>query len=210
MVDDNTLREDISFLRQMAESGRKGPILGGIFLAAAGVVFGLACIVSWLGYQDILPIHGWGQFWIWIAAFVVFWIIWLVLFRRMRATNNAVGQGNASATFGVIWGVCGLAVMVAFAAVEVVTWRLNAPVVQAGFVPIIFAFYGAAWMANGALAKRRWMLVAGVGSYLFAFAIAFMADTTLQVLVMGAGLLLLLTLPGLKLVADEARPKGQQ
>jgi hypothetical protein len=204
------LREDISFLRQLAESGRKGPILGGIFLAAAGLVFGIACVVSWLGYQDILPIHGWGQFSIWAAAFVVFWIVWLVLFRRMRAANVAMGSGNASATFGVIWGVSGIGVMVAFLTVEVVTWRLNAPVVQAGFVPTVFAFYGAAWMANGAIAKRGWMLVAGAGSFVFAFAIAFLSDTPLQVLVMGAGLLLLLALPGLKLVADEARPKGQQ
>lgn len=206
MGDETSLREDISFLRQMAESGRRGPILGGIFLVVAGVVFGLACVVSWLGYQDVLPIHGWGQVYLWLVAFAVFWVVWFFLFVRMRAVQNAIGQGSASATFGVIWGVCGLGVIVCFATVEIVAWRLNAPVVQAGFVPVIFAFYGTAWLANGALGKRRWMLIAGISAFAFAVVMALLSNTTSQVLGMGAGLLLLLTLPGLKLVSEQAKP----
>jgi hypothetical protein len=206
MGDETSLRDDISFLRQMAESGRRGPILGGIFLVVAGIVFGLGCVVSWLGYQNYLPIQGWNQVTLWLVAFAVFWVVWLYLFLKMRSTQAIVGQGSASATFGVIWGVCGSAVIVCFAAVEIVVWKLDAPVVQAAFVPVIFVFYGTAWICNGALAKRRWMFVAGAGSFVFTLLLALLAGTTYQALGMGFGLLLLLTLPGLKLVSDEAKP----
>ena len=58
---------------------------------------------------------------------------------------------------------------------------------------------------RGALAKRGWMFIAAAGSFVFAFVMALLTDMPVQSLAMGAGLLLLLTLPGLKLVADEAR-----
>ena len=43
----NGLREDVAFLRSMAEQGRRGPLLGGIFLAAAGLIYGAASFMDW-------------------------------------------------------------------------------------------------------------------------------------------------------------------
>lgn len=205
MSDETSLREDISFLRQMAESGRKGPILGGIFLAAAGVVFGLTCVVSWMGYQHLLPIGRSGQLPLWLGAFAIFAVFWLAIYLHVMRHNKPAASAS-NATFGTIWGGCGIGMMVAFAAMEAVTTLLNAPVVQAGFVPTVFAFYGTAWFASGALAQRKWMFVAAAGSFVFAFVMALLTDTLYQTLAMGGGLLLLLTVPGIKLMADESRP----
>lgn len=198
------VREEISYLRKLADSGRKGPILGGVFLAGAGVVFGLTSMLAWAGYEGWLPISGGDQLYLWLGAFALFTILWFVIFFRMRASGNKpVSQSNA--IFGTAWGGCGLGVMVSFACVEVVTRQLNAPVVQAGYVPVIFAFYGTAWFVSAALAKRVWMHLAAAGSFLFAFVMALLSDAPVQSLAMGVGLLLLLTLPGLKLVQDETR-----
>jgi hypothetical protein len=204
MGNENSLREDISYLRQMAESGRKGQILGGIFLAGAGVVFGCACVISYAGYQGFLPMSRQDHLYLWLGAFALFTAFWVVMFLRMR-TSPTKSVSASNTTFGTIWGGCGIGVMVSFAAVEVVTSQLHAPVIQAGFVPTIFAFYGTAWFASAALAKRPWMHIAAAGSFVFAFIMALLTDMPVQILVMGAGLLLLLTLPGLKLIADEAR-----
>jgi hypothetical protein len=205
MGDANSIREDISYLRRLAESGRRGPILGGVFLAAAGVVFGLASVLSWAGYQGLVPIRGAGQLAIWLGAFAVFALFWVAMFLRMR-TSGAKSASASNTVFETIWGGCGIGVMVAFGAVEVVTYQLHAPEVQAGYVPTIFAFYGTAWFASGVLAKRGWMHAAAAGSFVFAFVMALLADTPAQSLAMGVGLILLLTLPGLKMVQDEARP----
>jgi len=205
MVDDNTLREDISFLRQLAESGRKGPILGGIFLAGAGVVFGLACFANGASDMGLLPLKGWGQLYLWLGASAVFALFWLFMFWRLRGRSPAPVATRSTAVFGTIWAASGAGVMVVFLCTLVVEALTKSPVVLAAYIPVIFAFYGTAWFTSAALAKRGWMALAGTASFAFAFAMALLTNTSVQSLAMGIGLLLLLTLPGLKLAQDEAR-----
>jgi hypothetical protein len=203
MGDENTLRDDISFLRQMAESGRKGPILGGIFLAGAGVVFGGASFLDGAMQNGLVPFRiGSGP--LWIGAALVFTAFWLAMYFRLMRNKKPLASAQ-NATFGVIWSACGAGVMVCFLTTILIARDLHSPVVQAAYVPVIYAFYGTAWFASGALARRSWMFYAGLGSYLFAFITALVIDTPYVTLTMGVGLLLLLTAPGLKLAMDEAK-----
>jgi hypothetical protein len=202
MSDQNSIRDDISYMRQLAESGRKGPILGGIFLAAAGIVFGGTCVVSWAMHAGLLPFaSGWTDLGLWLGAFAVFAVIWIVMFLRLqRHGQKAASAPNA--TFGIIWSACGVGVMVAFGTTILVSNDLHASIVLNAYIPVIYAFYGTAWFASGALAKRTWMYFAGAGSWLYAFAIAMLAENPLQTVAMGLGLVLLLTIPGLKLMGE--------
>jgi hypothetical protein len=70
---------------------------------------------------------------------------------------------------------------------------------------MIFVFYGMAWFTTAAIARRPWMFAAAVGSFAFSLIMAAMAENRLQIPAMGVGLLLLLTLPGLRLMKEEAR-----
>jgi hypothetical protein len=203
---DDSLRDDISFLRRMAESGRKGPILGGIFLMMAGVVYGGACFVSYLGRHGMtpIPVRDWSELTLWLTASAVFVVLWAVLFIRTMRGGKAVSSAS-NATFGTIWSACGVGMIVAFLTTLLVARKLAAPIVLNAYVPVIFAFYGTAWIASAALAQRRWMFVAAAASFLFAGVLALLAENDLQSLAMGGGLLLLLAMPGLKLLKDEAR-----
>jgi len=203
MSDENSLREDISYLRQLAEAGRKGPIMGGIFLAGAGAVFGGACFVDSAMQNGLVPFRI-GEGPLWIGASIVFALFWLAMFFRLLKGKKTVPTAQ-NATFGVIWSASGAGVMVCFLTTLLIAHDLHVPEIQAAYVPVIYAFYGTAWFASGALARRSWMFYAGLGSYLFAFVIAMLVTTTWMTLAMGLGLLLLLTLPGLKLATDEAR-----
>jgi hypothetical protein len=205
MSNENSLHEDISYMRQLAESGRKGPILGGVFLAAAGIVFGVACAISWAVRTGVMPVKGWNELYLWLGAFGVFALFWVFAFLRLMSRGPRAATAP-NATFGTIWTASGFGVMVVFCTTLVVANRLNAPVVLNAYIPAIFAFYGTAWFASAALGKRTWMYVAGVGSFLFAFVMALLSENPLQVLAMGVGLILLLTLPGLKLMSSETRP----
>jgi hypothetical protein len=200
-----TLRDDISSLRKLAESGRRGPILGGIFLAGAGVVFGLACFVSGAADMGLLPLAGWAQLYLWLGAFGVFALFWLFMFWQLKGRSPAPVANHSTAVFGTIWGASGAGVMVAFFSTLVVASVANSTLVLAAYIPVIFAFYGTAWFASAALAKRAWMALAGGVSFVFAFIMAVLTNTPAQSLAMGVGLLLLLTLPGLKLAQDEAK-----
>lgn len=204
MSDQTTIHEDISYLRKLAESGRKGPILGGVFLAAAGIVFGLTCFVSWAGHEGIVPIRGEDELYLWLGAFAVFAVFWLFMFLRIVSHKGTFASASNS-TFGTIWSTCGAGVMVAFGTTELIASKMNSSVVLAAYVPVIFAFYGTAWFASGVLGKRAWMHLAGIGSFVFAFVVAVLTDNPLQTPAMGLGLLLLLAVPGFKLMSDETR-----
>jgi hypothetical protein len=203
MSDGTSLHEDISYLRQMAESGRKGPILGGIFLAGAGVVFGCASFVDGAMQNGLVPFRI-DTAALWIGAALLFAAFWLAMFFRLMRKNKPASTAQ-NATFGVIWSACGAGMMVCFLTTVLIARDLHTSAVQAAYVPVIYAFYGTAWFASGALARRNWMYYAGAVSYLFAFIIAVLISTLYLSLVMGAGLLLLLTVPGIKLAMDESK-----
>jgi formate-dependent nitrite reductase membrane component NrfD len=203
MGDETSLRDEISFLRQMAESGRRGPILGGIFLAGAGVVFGGASFLDGAMQTGLVPFRI-SEGALWIGASLVFAAFWLAMFLRMMRNQKPVGTAQSS-MFGTIWSACGAGVMVCFLTTLLIAHNAQLPVLKAAYVPVIYAFYGTAWFASGALARRRWMFLAGLGSYLFAFIVASLVMTPWLTIVMGIGLILLLTVPGLKLATDEAK-----
>lgn len=203
MTDEHSLREELSFLRHMAESGRRGPLLGGIFLAGAGVVFGGASFLDGAMQNGLVPFRI-SEATLWIGASGVFAAFWLAMFFRMMKNQKPIGTAQ-SAMFGTIWSACGAGVMVCFLTTLLIADASHTPVIKAAYVPVIYAFYGTAWFASGALARRRWMFLAGLGSFVFAFIVASLVMTSWLTIAMGIGLLLLLTVPGLKLAMDEAR-----
>lgn len=202
-MNSDTLHDDISYLRKLAESGRSGPILGGIFLAAAGVIFGAASVLDFAAMRGMFPVRGTE---LWLGASAAFALIWLALFFRMRFSNTKAAPSQTNAIFGAIWLACAPGVLVAFGTTVLIAHQSNNLAILSAYVPVIYAFYGTAWFASAALARRSWMFLASVGSFAFAFVIALFSNSDYESLVMGGGLLLLLTLPGLKLARDEARP----
>ena len=89
MSNPNTIHEDISYMRQLAEKGRNGPIVGGAFLAAAGVVFGITCLLQWAAMTGRLAISDREIGWIWTAAYVVFALVWFALWFGLRSRRRA-------------------------------------------------------------------------------------------------------------------------
>lgn len=204
MSDQGTIRDDISYMRKLAESGHRGQILGGTFLAVAGVLFGAGCIVSFVLRYFAISIPGYSEARLWIAINAIFWLFWLAMVLRLRARGQA--KNAASAVFGVIWAAMAAGVMTALGTTMLLARELNALIILNAYIPVIFSFYGSAWIASAALAKRRWMYSAGLASLLYAFVVAILAESQWQSLAMGVGLFLLLALPGFKLISDETRP----
>jgi hypothetical protein len=201
------IREDISFMRNLAEKGRRGPILGGTFLFAAGVVFGGTCFVQWAVWDGLIGLTFTGPhvLYLWLGASAAFAVIWFALFFRLKSRTGAK-QSASNAVFGIAWSACAIGVLTAFAAIWIIAAAVGSNIVLNGYVPMIFSFYGVAWFTSAALANRRWMYAAATGSFAFCLIMAALADRPVQLLVMGLALLLLLSLPGLQLMREEARP----
>ena len=48
MTDQNAIRDDIAFMRALAEQGQRGPLIGGAIMLAGGGLFGTASLIIWL------------------------------------------------------------------------------------------------------------------------------------------------------------------
>jgi hypothetical protein len=199
----DSLRNDISYMRSMAEQGRRGPLLGGTFLAAAGLIYGAAAVLQWLAetHAVALPISI-SQ--IWIGASILFALVWLVLFFRLRG-SGAQAPGAAQFAFGMAWSGCGLGILVMLGALAIASNRMNVPQLMEANAFVAFAFYGTAWFVSGTLARQLWMFVVAGGAFVITLLLAGLIGTASELLAFAAGLVLTLAVPGFVLTSRAGR-----
>jgi hypothetical protein len=199
----DSLRNDISFMRSLAEQGRRGPILGGAFLAAAGLIYGGGAVLQWLVQTHaVSPPISIPQ--IWIGASVLFTLIWLVLFFRLRG-SGAQAPGAAQFAFGMAWSGCGLGIVVMLGALAIASNRMNVPQLMEANAFVAFAFYGTAWFVSGALSRQVWMFAVALAAFATTLLLAALTGTPAQLLAFAAGLFLTLTVPGFVLASRAGR-----
>jgi hypothetical protein len=188
-------------MRSMAEQGRRGPILGGAFLAAAGLVYGGAALLQWLVEVHAITMRI-PQ--LWIGASVLFTLIWLVLFFRLRSTATQA-PGAAQFTFGMAWSGCGLGIVTMLCAIAIAAGRMNIPQLLEVNAFVAFAFYGTAWFVSGALSRQAWMFGVAVAAFATTLVLALLINSSAQMLAFAAGLFCTLTVPGFVLAARGGR-----
>lgn len=199
------VKEDITYLRRMAEQGRNGPIVGGAFLAAAGVVFSIACFVQWAAMTGRFAMDDRQAGWIWCSAFVVFTVVWFVLWFGLRSRRQAAAASSPNTVFGIAWIANGVGVLMAYATTAIAVFITHRQDLFYAFIPMIFIFYGISWGLSAMMARRHWMYLAAGGSFAFALGVAALTNNPAQMATVGVALLVLLTAPGLKLMFEEVK-----
>ena len=194
-----SLREDIAFIRQMAEAGRDRPMLGGQILAAAGLIFGIASLAVWIMLAVLrLP---WSSVNIpWAISFVVWMVTLFVMLRRVRAEGSGPQE-----TSGAAWAGVGYAIFAIAVSFGVIGWRLNMPDVMWAAPSVLIALYGAAWSVAATAFRKRWMHLMAIASFVLAPVNAWFAGDTVIYLVYAISLFGLLTAPGFYLIHQVRR-----
>jgi len=198
----NTMKDDITYLRRMAEEGRSAPILGGVFLTGAGVIFGAACFIQWAmvlrSISGVMPVVE-----LWGGALVLFGLVWTLIYLQMRGRGlSATGVSNRA--FHASWLGCGIGITVATIGVGLAGAFVSQPAVMLAYPPMVLAFYGTAWLISGALAKRRWMHGVAAAAFAFAIFLGMLSMNALQLPAMGLALLVTLAGPGVLLMREKA------
>lgn len=195
MSDQNqSLRDDIAFLRTMAEAGRDRPMVGGSILAMAGGVFGAASLLVWF-MAEIQGVTGWMYSVVWGASAAIYMAALAVMLRRLPKSAGAL-----QAATGVAWSGVGIAIFFIFVSLMLMSYRLDIPNLMLVFPSVLMALYGAAWFVGATLLRQRWLHLVGAGSFASAVLNAWLADGHTIWLVYGFSLLLLLAAPGLVLM----------
>ncbi len=200
----STLEDDIHFVRQLAESGTRAPLLGGRFLVWWGGLIGLAYGAHFVlqEYPSLAPSVGFA--WLWIGFGVIaplgYWLIGRHYPFRLPGSGSHGNQVDR-----VVWSTAGLMLLsLVLGAVLRVVLGDSPRQVFPWTVPGVFAGFAIAQFATGWIAQNRLlkgaglMAMVGVGasfalvghSFLFAFA--------------AAGTLLTVFVPGVVLWREES------
>ena len=189
MTDQQALREDIAFLRDLADAGRQSPMKGGSILMAAGLIYAACAFITWAAaahpmaplFMPILWFGGTGLFFVALFA--------------LRGRLGAKSETNKAA--GLIWAGAGWALFVIVLSLMLMGYRANGWWIMGAICPIVLATYGAAWTLAGILTKIAWMRVVGFGAFIMALVCAWYAiDVRTMFLLYGVSLLGLVALPG--------------
>jgi hypothetical protein len=196
-----SIRDDIAYLKAMADSGRDGAITGGWTLVAAGGLYGAASLVHWAtlsGFGGLPPsTSSWG----WLAALLGFFLVLFLTKRRGGADSRP--RAIAQAWQGIGWGIFFM-----FAAIALATWRTSSPILISFSPAIVLGLYGVAWWVAAAVTGKRWLVATAAGSFAASLISAWLVTDTAQWLFYAIALVMLALVPGL-VVLREARARGE-
>ncbi len=203
-MNDTTLRDDLAYVRDLAEAGQQAPLLGGRFLTFWGV---LTTTAYFLHYAIAANLFGWPEVayaWVWGSFIVIGGIGQAALGRSIRNKPGSNSAGNrAEAT---VWMAGGFALFAYFGTLIVKSIFVGGP--MPGFeasLPIVFAIYGTGLITSGIMGNVKPLIYAGYGALaMIAFAIWFDgSDASWAVASIGAFLTVLV--PGLILMRQEPK-----
>jgi hypothetical protein len=199
-------REDIAFMRSLAEEGASGPLLGGSFMLATGLIYAAASASFWLVVTRA-PSYTYRSWpWIWGVALAAQVLTLTFIGFRLRRRPRGV-KTRSNRVFAWTWNGVGIAILACAASFLLDAKLGHVWAVFEGFPAVILLLYGVGWMATASASNERWTWGVAALSFLFAIAAGAFARNINGLLLFTLALLLLLAAPGALLIKRaQARP----
>lgn len=203
MTDDQirSLRDDITYMKALADEGSRGPLLGGSILVAAGTIFGAASVVEWAIASGALAVAPVAHAINWLGAMALFTLALVVLIRRQRGRPGQMSPSNRA--FANAWMGVGLAIFSLAISMTVIAYRVESALPMLVFPSLILALYGSGWAVSAAMSGQKWLWALAIGGWAAAPALAIFTGDPVQYLVYAACLVLLALIPGVILMRQE-------
>lgn len=201
MIADNTVENDIAYLRGLAEEGRRGPVVGGGIMFGSGLIYASAAIASWAIHTGrlALDIPAGAEWWAAFAIQAVMLAAMLPALVRSRGRPAAIN----SRLFGVVWQTVGFTIAVAFVSLALIHKKYDNEMIWMAMPVIVMALYGAGWAIAGAMVKRPWMYLVSLMSFAAAILTVYIVQGESGLLWYGGIIFLNLALPGLLLMREK-------
>ena len=199
--DPRSVREDIAFMRDLAQQGASGPIFGGSILLATGLIYAAASVSVWwvAAHPPAEPRHWMAT--IWGGAIAAQMVVTALIILALRGRGQGVPMANRSSRmFSLVWNAVGCAILTCLASFLLTAWVAHIPAVFDGAPAVVMSLYGVAWAATAAASKERWTWGVAILSFVFAIASGALAGSANLPLLFAAALLILLAVPGALLI----------
>lgn len=197
-----SLRDDIAFMRALADEGMRPPLVAGPHMISAGIIWGGACLAAWIlgrfggAKQDV-------QNYPFFVAAVLFFIVMAFLAGRTRRMPGAKSPANRAA--GMAWAGSGWGIFCLAICASIVSWRTHNALPVALMPSGILILYGAAWTVTAAMIRDRFLWWVALGSYASAALIAALISTPDVYLAFTLVLVAVALIPGIVLLRREPK-----
>ena len=197
-----SLKDDVDFLRALADGGAKVTARDGAILVAVGVIFGLVALQYWAIFAGVLnPPLAWRP-WLWLDGLIPYLVVFALISARFRGRSPGAGSRALSAA----WTGVGAAHVFAVVGLALASRRLGIPLFVIWVFPLIlFTLFGAAWCVAYAARRRAIYLATAIGSFVAAVACGAVMGQPEEWLVLAAGLFGLVAAPGVQVLLSNRR-----
>ncbi|MBY9066150.1 hypothetical protein K1X12_04520 [Hyphomonas sp. WL0036] len=197
-----TLAEDLSYIRDLAESGQNAPLLGGRFLAMWGGLVTAAYIGHYLISAGVFGENGAAYLYMWLAFGILGGLGQFLMVSRMGPKPGQASAGNRVQT--VLWTTAGLFLFVYFVSL-MARVMLTGEGVEGFYwsVPMVLGLYGIGQFVTGAISGQGALKFAGIAAFAGVAATVFMTGTEYIWLAGAGAAFLAVCVPGIMMMRAE-------
>jgi hypothetical protein len=200
--DVQAIRDDLAFMRALAQEGRRAPLLIGHNMLVGGLVYGTICLFVWGVSTRMIAAPFWVEGAIWFVATPIYMAYCYVRRTQWRARRPGATAITNRAVHAA-WRGIGFAMLSLMAASLIAAYQMKSAAAFGLFPSIVLALYGLGWLVASAMNETKWLRAVSTVSFIAAVIVALAADSKAEYLVMAAAIYLLMALPGWLLTRAE-------
>lgn len=196
--------DDLSYIRQMAEAGRKAPLLGGRFFVFYGTLLPIAYAVQWMVLSDEFGLSYSVIGWNWLAFGVAVAIGMPLLLRSMRSKPGRGAPANKAES--VAWTIAGFTIGLFFLGILIGNALGTTNQIAFDYIlAVAFTGYGIALFVTATLSETGWLKLPAYLSMASVGVVPILAGRP-EIYLFGATMVIAVSLiPGIRLMMAEPK-----
>lgn len=186
-------RENLAFMRALADSPTTPNRTMGQAFFAAGLIYGVQTLVQWAVAAGLFALSPPLYLAFVIGCTVLFFIVLGTIIARNGKAGVKTAIGRAYEAAFLAAGLINLSLVSIFI---LFSMRASSAAIWDYYAPILFIFQGGAWTVAFRLSRKLWLGAVATGWFIAAIGMAATNSTNVYVLIASLALFLLLALPG--------------
>jgi hypothetical protein len=199
-------RDDLAFMRSIVAGGEDSMQKFGAVYFAAGLCYGIQCLLNGLRLLAWLPGGERVDLAIGIVPTIVFLILLASIFRD-RGRSRA--ESSTSRAIGLAFACVGITNIALIVAIGIVAWKWQSTATWMIYPCVVMILQGMAWMFAWTLRRRAWLGAIAAGWFATGIAMAAALGNGSEgwyVIIVSLGLFAFMTAPGLYLMRSGRSP----
>ena len=207
-IDSKRAEDDLAFMRAIVEDHGTGDGSFGILYLAAGILYGLQCLLNAALLGADFPVSTL----VWLAVgwlpTVLFMIV--IFYNAWKHRAQPIGTGTTKRALGAAFAGAGIANVVLALVFGWVAYQKRDWSIWLLYPVIVCALQGAIWFAVSLLRRRFWQGLTSIGWFVSALALGFLLNQTqAYLLALGIALFVCMTLPGFVMLRSSAQNRAK-